>query len=90
MDEQAQIAAPVAKAASAIGAGLGTSAMSLSATAQGAGNFLPTDLGGWLACGASAAALIYSVTLLGEWWWKKFWRPRLEQWGWVQPHARRT
>lgn len=69
---QDQIAAPVAKAASAMGAGFGTSAMSLAA--QGAG-FLPTDLGGWLACAASAAALIYSLCLLTEWWVKKVWKP---------------
>jgi hypothetical protein len=75
---QDQIAAPVAKAASAIGAGVGTSAMSITAGAQ---NFLPQDLAGWLAAAASGAALIYSLTLLGEWWWKRFWKPLLKKHG---------
>jgi hypothetical protein len=84
-----QVTAPVAKATSALGAGLGSLVISPAATAQGIGNFLPTDLGGWLACAASAAALMYSLILIGEWWWKKFLRVRFEQWGWVKPHARR-
>lgn len=69
-----QIAAPVAKAASALGAGAGTTVMSLTAGAQ---HFLPIDLAGWLAAGASAAALIYTLCLLGEWWWKRVWKPLL-------------
>jgi hypothetical protein len=74
-----QIAQPVAKAASALVAGGGTSAGALAARSA---EFLPTDLGGWLACAASAAALIYSLTLLGEWWWKKVWKPMLTKRGW--------
>jgi hypothetical protein len=73
MASQDQIAAPVAKAASALGAGVGTSAMSLAA---GAEHFLPVDLAGWLAAAASGAALIYSLCLLGEWVYKKVWKPR--------------
>lgn len=71
MTQTAEIQAPVAKAAAALGAGAGTSMLSLSQQAQ---SFLPTDLAGWLACAASAAALIYSLCLLFEWWWKRVWK----------------
>ena len=70
------VQAPVAKAATALGAGAGTSMLSLSEKAQ---SFLPVDLGGWLAAAASAAALIYTLCLLSEWWWKKVWKPLLEK-----------
>lgn len=76
------IAAPAAKAASAIVAGAGTSALSLSQQAQ---SFLPQDLAGWLACAASAAALMYTLHLLGEWYWKKALRPFCEARGWLAP-----
>lgn len=76
------IAAPAAKAASAIAAGAGTSVISMSQQTQ---SFLPTDLAGWLACGASAAALIYSVHLMAEWYWKKVVRPFCELRGWLKP-----
>jgi hypothetical protein len=65
------IASPAAKAASAIGAGAGTSMLSMSQQAQ---SFLPTDLGGWLAAAASLAALIYSLILISEWFWKRLFK----------------
>lgn len=71
MTQTVEIQAPVAKAVAALSAGAGTSALSLSQQAQ---SFLPTDLGGWLACAASGAALIYSLCLLSEWWWKRVWK----------------
>lgn len=77
MPNETEITAPVAKAATAIGAGVGTSVVSMSQQAQ---NFLPTDLGGWLACAASAAALVYSLCLLTEWWTKRVWLPLLQRW----------
>lgn len=81
------ITAPATKAASAIAASVGTSAFSLSQQAQ---SFLPHDLAGWLACGASAAALIYSVHLMAEWYWKKAVRPFCEARGWIKPLAHKT
>ena len=48
-------------------------------------SFLPQDLAGWLACGASAAALVYSLHLMGEWYWKKVIRPLCEARGWLMP-----
>lgn len=80
-----EISAPVAKAATALGAGAGTSAVSMTQQAQ---SFLPHDLGGWLAAAASGMALFYSIHLLGEWYWKKVWRPFAERQGWLKPLPR--
>lgn len=82
MSSNTEITAPVAKAATAMTAGAGTSALSV---ATNAGSFLPTDLNGWMALVASSAAVVYSVHLLGEWYWKKVWRPFLESRGWIAP-----
>lgn len=38
---------------------------------------------------AAIAALIYSALLIGEWFWRKFWRPLFERWGWIAPLPRR-
>ncbi len=38
---------------------------------------------------AAVAAFIYTVCLLGEWWWKRFWRPTLESRGILQRKRRR-
>lgn len=38
---------------------------------------------------AAIAALIYSALLIGEWFWRKFWRPLFERHGWIQPLPRR-
>jgi hypothetical protein len=38
-------------------------------------------ISGWSDFAAFAAAF-YSVLLIVEWWWKKFWRPLLERKGW--------
>lgn len=73
MSASDHIASPAMKAASAIGAGAGTSMLSMSQQAQ---SFLPTDLGGWLAAAASLAALIYSMILIGEWCWKRILKTR--------------
>lgn len=34
---------------------------------------------------AAAAAFFYSALLITEWFWKKFWRPAFERFGWVKP-----
>lgn len=81
------VAFPVAKAASGIGAGVGSSI--LSTAMQNPQSFFPTDYGGWAAAIASTAAAFYTLHLLGEWWWKKFWRGFFERRGWIAPKAKR-
>lgn len=83
--DNSEITAPVAKAATALTAGASTSVVSMSQAAQ---SFLPTDLGGWMALTASTLAVLYSIHLLGEWYWKKFWRPLFERRGWLAPKAK--
>ena len=34
---------------------------------------------------AAFAAFGYSIILIGEWFWKKFWRPAFERKGWIAP-----
>ncbi len=82
MSDRTEIAAPVAKGASAIGAGVLTSATSIHA--QGA-SFLPQDLNGWMAFTVSAIGIFYTLCLLTEWWWKRFWRPIFVSRGWLKP-----
>ena len=36
---------------------------------------------------AAAAAFFYSALLIGEWFWKKVWRPLLERMGWLKRPA---
>lgn len=38
---------------------------------------------------AATFAAIYSLCLLTEWWWKKFWRPLFVRFGWVKPNRSR-
>jgi len=38
---------------------------------------------------AAMFAAIYSFLLISEWFWRKFWRPVFERWGWVKPLPRR-
>ena len=66
------IQSPLAKAATAIAAGTGTSVISLTTATV---SFLPENLSGWLAAAASAAALLYSLMLILEWLWKRVWIP---------------
>lgn len=77
-----QISTPVVKATTALGAGAGSSALSMTNTAS---SFLPTDLAGWMALTASTVAVLYTLHLIAEWYWKKVWRDLLERWGWIQP-----
>lgn len=70
------IQAPVAKASAAIFAAAGADVTS---------SFFPSTLSEWMATLASAFAAVYTLTLLMEWWWKKFWRPLLVKRGVVKP-----
>jgi hypothetical protein len=81
MDDKTQIAAPAAKAAAALTASAGTSAVSV---VSGVESFLPTNLAGWLAAAASAAALLYTLTIMIEWWWKRVCRPLAVRRGWMK------
>ena len=76
-----EVQAPVMKSVTALGAGAGTTATTYTQQAQ---SFLPQDLAGWLAVGASLVALCYTLTLWLEWWWKKFWKPLLVSKGWIK------
>ena len=80
MSNDSQITAPVAKAAMALGAGAGSSA---TAAAAKAADFLPADLAGWMALAASTAAVLYTMHLLGEWYWKKVLRNFFARRGWI-------
>lgn len=50
----------------------------------------------WIAFGvtswsdvAAIAAAFYSILLIGEWFYKRFWRDLFVRWGWVKPKLRR-
>lgn len=34
---------------------------------------------------AQMAAALYTMLLMGEWFWKKLWRPLAERRGWIKP-----
>lgn len=86
MADNSDITAPATKAVTAIAAGAGTTAMSLTQQAQ---SFLPTDLNGWMALTASTLAVLYSLHLFAEWYWKKAVRPFCERRGWLKPREKR-
>ncbi len=68
MNQAPEVAAPVAKAASAIAAAAGTTVV---AQAQGMASFLPQTLNEWLSAAASVAALVYTLWLMLEAWEKR-------------------
>jgi hypothetical protein len=76
-----EIQAPVAKSAVALGSGAGASVVSKATETV---SFFPTDFAGWMAVCASTAACLYTGHLLGEWYWKKVFRPFLKRKGWVK------
>lgn len=73
-----QIAAPLAKAASAIGAGAGTSI--LSTAMANPEHFFPTGAGGWAAFAASVIAALYNLHLLRELYIKRGYTRRICAW----------
>lgn len=84
--ESDQITTPVAKAAATLGAGAGSSAI---AFAQQAESFFPTTLGGWLGVAAPTIAIVYTLHLLADFYWKRVWRPLLVRWGFLAPLPRK-
>jgi len=83
MNQEPQtISAPVAK-------GVATVATAASAKIMEAGDaagsmFADLFVMTWPNIAAAAAAL-FSLSMLCEWWWKKFWRPVLERLKWIKP-----
>lgn len=67
---------PVAKAC----AGIAASGIScVTSKLPDISTFFPNTLGGWLSVAASSVATIYTIHLLGEWYWKKVVKPYLAQ-----------
>jgi hypothetical protein len=85
-NELVQATFPTAKASAAIGAGAASSALAIAN--ENVRSFLPVDLGGWMALVASTVAVVYTLHLLGAWYWGYFWRPFLERKGWLKPRRR--
>ncbi len=72
------IASPVAKGITAVVTG------GAAAVADAASGFSISSWGE----AAAFAAFCYSILLIAEWWWKKFWRPFAERRGWIKPKKR--
>lgn len=36
---------------------------------------------------ANVVVVLYTLHLITDWWWKRFWRPFFERRGWLQPKA---
>jgi len=79
------IQAPVAKAAGALASATGAQVIDSARTGVGLFSDLLTLTWPNL---AAAAACLYSLALLVEFCWKKFWRPFLERVGWIRPKPR--
>ncbi|WP_295379587.1 hypothetical protein [uncultured Pseudacidovorax sp.] len=79
------IQAPVAKAATAIASATGAQVIDSAQT--GAGMFTDLMTLTWPNL-AAAAACLYSLALLTEFCWKRFWRPFFERLGWIKPKPR--
>lgn len=73
MNEDQTVGAPVAKTIAAWGAAGGAAAV------EGASK-IGLTINSWSDVAAMLAA-VYTATLIFEWWWKKFWRPMLEDRG---------
>jgi hypothetical protein len=84
--ESNDISMPAVKAGAAIASATG--AQVLDAGAKATSIFADLFVLTWPNLAAAAAAL-YSLALLAEFCWKKFWRPALERLGWIKPKKRR-
>ncbi|WP_225784448.1 hypothetical protein [Xenophilus sp. Marseille-Q4582] len=87
------ISMPVAKAATAIAAAVTAKADVADQVVQSA--TAGASYATWSAINAipwgtiaSILAGLYTALLMGEWFWKKFWRPMLERLGWIKPKKR--
>ncbi|MET3514371.1 hypothetical protein ABIC63_002143 [Pseudacidovorax sp. 1753] len=79
------VQAPVTKAATAIVSATG--AQVIDSAERGASVFTDLLTLTWPNL-AAAAACLYSLALLFEFCWKRFWRPFFERVGWIKPNPR--
>lgn len=87
MSQDAQISMPVAKASAAIASAVG--AQLLEGGQQVGPMFAELFTITWPNL-ASFAAFLFTMAMLTEFCWKKFWRPFLEAWGLIKPVRRRV
>lgn len=87
MSQDAQISMPVAKASAAIASAVG--AQLLEGGHQAGPMFAELFTITWANL-ASLAAFLLTMSMLADFYWKKFWRPLFEAWGWVKPKSRRV
>jgi N-glycosylase/DNA lyase len=87
MDPKTDVAMPAAK----VGASIGTAAVVKAEDIANATHnaFIAADMFtlSWSNIAAAMAA-IYTLSMLGEFWWKKFWRPLFERKGWIKEKPR--
>lgn len=95
MMSNTEINMPVAKAASAITAAVTATSDVPHQVVQAA--TATWSYNAWLAVNsipwgtlASIAATIYTLILIGEWFWKKLWRPFFERTGWIKKRRHRV
>lgn len=82
MNQEPQtVSAPIAKGVVTVATAAGAKIMEASDTAGSV--FADLFVLTWPNIAAAAAAL-FSLSMLCEWWWKKFWRPVLERFGWLK------
>ena len=86
MAEPNDISMPVAKATASIATAAGAQIVDAGTQATSALSGLLTLTWPNL---AAMAAFLYSLVLLTEFCWKKFWRPALERLGWIKAKSRR-
>ncbi len=84
-DDPTTISAPAVKAGAAIASAAGAQVVESATKATSA--FADLFVLNWPNI-ASAAAAIYTLALLVEFCWKKFWRPFFERVGWIKPKPR--
>lgn len=87
MSQDTQISMPLAKASASIAAAVGAQVVDTGPKAASAFADLLTLTWPNL---AAFAAFLYTVAMLIEFCWKKFWRPVLERWGWIKAKPRRV
>lgn len=74
--------APLTKVSVALGSSGG--AVAVSSMVDASTSFFPTTLDGWLSVLASSLAVLYSLHLLADWYWRRFWKPFLKSRGWIK------
>lgn len=85
--EKTDVSMPVAKAGVSIGTAAVAKAEDIKNAAEHA--YLAADMFtmSWSNLAAGLAAL-YTLSMLLEFWWKKFWRPVFERRGWIKEKPR--